>query len=58
MLELFYKGGPLMYPLLLGSVLMIAVVIERGFRFIGTGVNKKFIDTIKDQIQHGKFENK
>jgi biopolymer transport protein ExbB len=45
-----------MYPLLLGSVLMIAVVIERGFRFIGTGVNRKFIDTIKGLIQHGKFE--
>jgi biopolymer transport protein ExbB len=51
MLELFYKGGPLMYPLLLGSILMVAVVIERGFRFIGTGENKKLIETVKQHIQ-------
>jgi biopolymer transport protein ExbB len=51
MLALFYKGGPLMYPLLLGSILMVAVVIERGFRFIGTGENKKLIETVKQHIQ-------
>ncbi|MBA7639612.1 Tol-Pal system protein TolQ [subsurface metagenome] len=56
MLELFYKGGPLMYPLLLGSVLMIAVVIERGFRFIGAGVKKKFVETIKHHIQQREFD--
>jgi biopolymer transport protein ExbB len=56
MVELFYKGGPLMYPLLLGSVLMIAVVIERGIHFIGTGVNRKFIDTIKSLIERREFD--
>lgn len=40
-----------MYPLLLGSILMVAVVIERGFRFIGTGENKKLIETVKQHIQ-------
>lgn len=56
MLELFYKGGPLMYPLLLGSILMVAVVIERGFRFIGTGENKKLIETVKQHIQKREVE--
>lgn len=56
MVDLFYKGGPLMYPLLLGSVLMIAIVIERGFHFFGAGVNRKFVVTVKDHIQRGQFE--
>lgn len=56
MIDLFYKGGPLMYPLLLGSVLVIAIVIERGFHFIGTGVNRKFIETVKEHVRRGEFE--
>jgi biopolymer transport protein ExbB len=56
MVELFYKGGPLMYPLLLGSILMIAVVIERGIHFIGTGVNRKFIESIKSLIGQHEFD--
>ena len=31
MLELFHKGGPIMWPLLLASVISLAVVVERLF---------------------------
>ncbi len=56
MSDLFYKGGPLMYPLLLGSVLVIAVIIERGFSFIGTGVKRGLVETIKQHITRVDFE--
>jgi biopolymer transport protein ExbB len=55
MLDLFYKGGPLMYPLLVGSVLMIAVIIERAFHFIGTGEKPKVFDRVKDLAQKGSY---
>ena len=57
MIDLFYKGGPLMYPLLLGSVLMVAVIIERGVFFISTGVKRGNIEAVKQQIRLGNFEN-
>ncbi len=56
MIDLFYKGGPLMYPLLFGSVLMIAVIIERAFHFIGTGENRKVVELVKRHIQSGEFD--
>lgn len=31
MLELFVKGGPIMWPLLITSIVMLTVIIERGF---------------------------
>lgn len=33
MLEIFYKGGPLMYPILLCSVLALAIFLERLWTF-------------------------
>jgi biopolymer transport protein ExbB len=56
MLELFYRGGPLMYPLLFGSVLMVAIIIERGYHFIRAGVSRKFVDTIISTIEKGDLE--
>jgi biopolymer transport protein ExbB len=56
MLELFYKGGPLMYPLLLGSVLMIAIIIERACHFIGTGENRRVFDQLRVHIQNREFD--
>jgi biopolymer transport protein ExbB len=53
MLDLFYKGGPLMYPLLFGSVLMIAIIIERGYHFIRARVNRRFIDRVINIIEEG-----
>jgi len=45
-----------MYPLLLGSVLMVAVIIERGYHFIRVKVKKKFIETIKSSIEEGNID--
>ena len=56
MLDLFYKGGPLMYPLLLGSVLMVAIIIERACHFIGTGENRRVFDQVRGYIQNKEFE--
>ena len=53
MLDLFYKGGPLMYPLLFGSVLMIAIIIERGYHFIRARVNRRFIERVINVIEEG-----
>jgi biopolymer transport protein ExbB len=55
MLDLFQKGGPLMYPLLLGSVLMIAVIVERAFHFIGTGEKPKVFDRVKSLTNEGEY---
>ena len=55
LIDFFYKGGPLMYPLLLGSVLMIAVVIERGYRFIRAGTKRRFMETVKEHVGGGRF---
>jgi len=56
MIDLFYKGGPLMYPLLLGSVVMVAVVVERAFHFIRARVKGKFIEEIKGKIEEGNLD--
>jgi biopolymer transport protein ExbB len=56
MLDLFYKGGPLMYPLLLGSILMIAVIIERAFHFIGTGERSRAFNSVKELAQAGSYD--
>ncbi|MBN2324893.1 MAG: MotA/TolQ/ExbB proton channel family protein [Spirochaetes bacterium] len=55
MLDLFYKGGPLMYPLLLGSALMIAVIIERAFHFIGTGERAKAFSAVMELVRAGSY---
>ncbi len=56
MLDLFYKGGPLMYPLLFASVLMIAIIIERGYHFIRTRVNRRFVDRVVNIIEEGDLQ--
>jgi biopolymer transport protein ExbB len=53
--DLFYKGGPLMYPLFVGSVLMIAVVIERAFHFIGTGEKPKAFAGVMELARAGSY---
>jgi biopolymer transport protein ExbB len=56
MLELFYKGGPLMYPLLFGSVLMVAIIIERGYHFIRAKVNRRFVGSVTTAIEEGDLD--
>ncbi len=45
MIDLFLKGGPLMYPLLACSVLSLAVILERAVHFLGTGTSRGGLDS-------------
>jgi biopolymer transport protein ExbB len=56
MLDLFYKGGPLMYPLLFGSVLMVAIIIERGYHFIRAKVKRNFLESVNGAIEEGDLD--
>jgi biopolymer transport protein ExbB len=56
MLDLFYKGGPLMYPLLFGSVLMIAIIIERGYHFVRARMSRRFAERVTGIIEEGNLQ--
>jgi len=56
MFELFYKGGPLMYPLFLTSILTVAFGLERAYHFVRASGNKDFIHEIKSLIRKGDYE--
>ena len=56
MLDLFYKGGPLMYPLLFGSVLMVAIIIERGYHFIRAKMKRHLLEKVTHAIEQGDIE--
>ena len=47
MLELFYKGGPVMYPLLASSVAVLAIVIER---FVNLRRSKALRPSVADTV--------
>ena len=51
MLELFLKGGPLMYPLLGFSIIALALIIERGVVIGRAGVAKSKLNTIVEILQ-------
>ena len=48
MLNIFMKGGPVMYPLLACSIIVLTVIIERIFFWIGMDMhrNKPLVDAI------------
>jgi biopolymer transport protein ExbB len=56
MIDMFYKGGPLMYPLLLGSVLMVAVITERSVRFLSARTGRRSVDEVRNLAQQGRFK--
>ncbi|RLC30384.1 MAG: MotA/TolQ/ExbB proton channel family protein [Deltaproteobacteria bacterium] len=58
MLDLFISGGPVMYPLLLCSVISLTVIIERTFFWIGVGMgrNRKLVDEVLDLCRQGDWE--
>jgi biopolymer transport protein ExbB len=51
MIDFIAKGGPLMYPFLLGSVLMVAVILERAIHFVGAGTSRQTVERIKEKIR-------
>lgn len=59
MIDLFIKGGPVMYPLLLCSVISLTVIIERFIFWIGVGMgrNQKLVDEVLELSRKGDWEN-
>jgi biopolymer transport protein ExbB len=55
MIELFQKGGVLMYPLLLCSVIALAVILERGIQFIRAGSSPSWIEELRINFQRRDF---
>ncbi len=58
MLELFWKGGPIMWPIFILSVITLGVVVERVL-FILREIkrrDKEAVHKIFEYVQHGKFE--
>jgi biopolymer transport protein ExbB len=44
-----------MFPLLLGSVLSLAIMIERSFVFIRSGIKRDLLDELKEEIVKNNF---
>lgn len=58
MFELFQKGGPIMWPILVLSVITLGVVLERAIFIIKElkQRDKKAVHHIFQCVQHGKFD--
>jgi biopolymer transport protein ExbB len=58
MLELMYKGGPIMWPLLGCSIVALAVVVERALFWLQLSrqKNQPLINQIFSLTEEGKFE--
>lgn len=58
MFEIFLSGGPVMYPLLLCSVIALTVIIERTFFWIGVGMrrNEALVDNVLESCRKGDWE--
>jgi biopolymer transport protein ExbB len=59
MLDIFIRGGPVMYPLLACSIIVLTVVIERFFFWLGTDMkrNKKLVEEILELCRVGNWES-
>jgi biopolymer transport protein ExbB len=56
MIDLFFKGGPLMYPLLLCSVISLAVIIEKGVIYLSSKTKRGIVDEAVDLLKRGEVE--
>lgn len=58
MIEMFIKGGPVMYPLLLCSVISLSVIIERLFFWIGVdrARSRALLDEVLELCRQGDWE--
>ncbi|MCD6154121.1 MAG: MotA/TolQ/ExbB proton channel family protein [Syntrophobacterales bacterium] len=58
MLDYFYQGGPVMYPLLFCSLLSLTLIIERGIFWIREEKNRdrKLLDEFMDLIEQNKLD--
>jgi len=59
MLDIFMKGGPVMYPLLACSVIVLTVIIERIFFWIGVDMrrDKPLVDEVLELCREGDWES-
>ena len=59
MLEIFIKGGPVMYPLLACSVLVLTVIIERALFWISVNMHRDrhLIDEVLELCRAGDWES-
>jgi biopolymer transport protein ExbB len=58
MIEIFIKGGPIMYPLLLCSIISLSVIIERLFFWISVdrAHNQTLLQEVLELCQQGDWE--
>jgi len=59
MLEIFIKGGPVMYPLLACSILVLTVIIERALFWISVNMHRDrhLIDEVLELCRAGDWES-
>jgi len=57
MLDYFYQGGPIMYPLLLCSIISLTLIIERGIFWIRETRNRKrqLLDDLMTLVEKNDF---
>jgi len=58
MIDLFFSGGPVMYPLLACSILVLTVVIERLLFWVSVDLNRnrKLIEDVLELCRQGDWE--
>lgn len=59
MLQIFFDGGPIMYPLLACSILVLTVIIERTIFWLGIDYarNSKLLDEVMELCRVGDWES-
>ena len=58
MWDFIMKGGVLMYPILLCSVVALSIIIERTYHFFRAGINAiEFKKKIKELLKNGKISD-
>jgi len=57
-IEIFNNGGPIMYPLLLCSIVSLTIIIERTLFWIGIGMekNQKLVDEVLELTSKGAWD--
>ncbi len=58
MLDIFFKGGPVMYPLLACSIIVMTVIIERAIFWIGLDFhrNQALVDDVLELCRQGDWD--
>ncbi len=56
MFDMIIKGGPIMYPIILCSIIALAIVVERVFHLYRAKIDtKKFMDEIANKLRRNKI---